>query len=231
MILVIGNINYDILFPLPRLPHAHEKMVCDDARPGFGGSAANTAYWLAGLGVEVVLSGSVGDDELGKGHLDQLEKAGVQTRGIRKVDAATGIAVIFSLGREKRMVRAPGANLEGHVDAGLLEGCGLVYLSGNDTRTLAGYAAIAKGRGIRVISGAHGAGEREIAKAADGYIMNSDELRLITGLDDPLEGLSALDSDTSAVTLPDGSCVVSMGIEIVDIPGVELDPVDRTGGG
>lgn len=231
MILVVGNINYDILFPLDRLPEPHEKMACEDARTGFGGSAANTAHWLAELGVEVALAGAVGNDHLGEAHLARLREAGVRTDGVHLVDEATGIAVIFSLGREKRMVRAPGANLKGEVFPELVEGCSLVYLSGGDTRTLAGYAVLARENNIPVVCGWHGARESEIAGLTYCFILNADEVRMVTGLEDPVEGIRALDSEVAAVTLPTGGCLVSHGIDILRVPAGQLEPVDRTGGG
>jgi len=239
MILVVGNINYDILLPLDHLPGPHEKMACDEAVTGFGGSAANTAYWLAKLHSKVTLAGTVGDDPLGEAHLVHLREAGVKTHGVGNVDSATGIAVIFSLGMEKRMVRAPGANLQGKVSEELVaclepsreDSCDLVYLSGADTRTLAGYAALAKDRDIPVVCGWHGAMESSVAGFADGFIMNADEVCMVTGLEDPVEGISALDSRIAAVTLPTGGCLVSEGIDVLKVPAPELDPVDRTGGG
>jgi ribokinase len=246
MILVVGNINYDILFPMDHLPGPHEKMACEEARMGFGGSAANTAYWLAKLGVQVSLAGAVGDDPLGDAHLARLREAGVVTHGVQRVDSATGIAVIFSLGGEKRMVRAPGANMKGGVRPELVaslaspepgkwrdrrEGCDLVYLSGGDTQTLAEYAALAKGKNIPVICGWHGARENQVAGLADGFILNVDEVRVVTGLEEPVEGISALDSEIAAVTLPTGGCLVSEGINVLKVPASELEPVDRTGGG
>jgi ribokinase len=243
MILVVGNINFDILFPLDRLPGPHEKLACDEARTGFGGSAANTAHWLAKLGVPVSLAGAVGDDPLGEAHLARLQEAGVKTRGVQRIDSATGIAVIFSLGREKRMVRAPGANMKGEILPELVacleshqlrereKGCDLVYLSGGDTQTLAGYAALAKEKDVPVICGWHGARENRVARLADGFILNADEVRMITGLEDPVEGITALDSGIAAVTLAAGGCLVSEGIDVLKVPASELEPVDRTGGG
>ena len=231
MILVVGNINYDILFPLDRLPGPHEKIACDEAHTSFGGSAANTAWWLAKLREEVALAGTAGSDLLGTAHLEHLRDAGVQTQGVNRVDEPTGIAVIFSIGRGKRMVRAPGANLSGRVEPELLGGCDRIYLSGGDTQTLAGYAALAKEKNIPVYCGWHGAMESEVAGLADGFILNSDEVRKVTGLEDPVDGIRALDSEIAAVTLPAGGCLVSEGVEVLEIPAPELDPVDRTGGG
>ena len=231
MILVVGNINYDILFSLDRLPGPHEKITCDEPHTGFGGSAANTAWWLAKLREEVALAGAAGSDLLGTAHLEHLRNVGVNTQGVNRVNGTTGISVIFSMGREKRMVRAPGANLSGRVDPELLDGCDRIYLSGGDTQTLAGYAALAKEKNIPVYCGWHGAMESEVAAFADGFILNSDEVRLVTGLVDPVDGIRALDSEIAAVTLPAGGCLVSEGIDVLKVPAPELDPVDRTGGG
>lgn len=239
MILVVGNINFDILFPLDRLPGPHEKMTCDAAHSGFGGSAANTAYWLAKLGVKVTLSGAVGDDPPGEAHLARLREVGVEIHGVSRVDSATGMAVIFSLGKEKRMVRALGANLKGRVRPELVaclepsreKGCDLLYLSGADTNMLAGYAVLAKKRKIPVICGWYGAQDSELAGLVDGFILNADEVRTVTGLEDPVEGIKALDSEIAAVTLPGGGCLVSRGIDVLKIPASELEPKDRTGGG
>ena len=239
MVLVVGNINYDILLPLSRLPGPHEKMVSDGVITGFGGSAANTAHWLAKLGVPVTLAGTVGDDAMGASHLAALYEAGVDTRGVDRVDTASGLAIIFSLGREKRMVRAPGANLKGRVRGELVTGLkagqgedrDLLYLSGGDIPTLKNYALLAQEQKIPVMCGFHGAQDREVAGAVNGFILNSDEVRIITGLEDLKEGIMALDSGIAAITLPEGGCLVSVGIDIMSVPADELDPVDRTGGG
>jgi sugar/nucleoside kinase (ribokinase family) len=231
MILVVGNINFDILFRLDRLPGPHEKLTCDEAAVGFGGSAANTAYWLAKLKARVTLAGAVGDDPIGETHLAGLQSAGVDTKGVRRLHDTSGIAVIFSLGREKRMVRTPGANMLGVVRPELVKGCKLVYLSGADTQTLGGYAALAKEGDIPLICGWHGAQDAGIAGLADGFILNADEVRLATGIQELNEGIRALDSNIAAVTLPAGGCLVSKGIDVRRVPAPELTPVDRTGGG
>jgi ribokinase len=206
-------------------------MVCSEALTGFGGSAANTAYWLARLKTRVTLAGAVGNDALGEAHLASLREAGVNTDGVERVAWATGVAIIFSLGREKRMVRAPGANLRGRTCPELVEGCELVYLSGGDAATLAQYASLAKEKGIPVFCGRCGAGEDTLAGLADGIILNSEEVRTITGLEDPEEGIRALDCRTAAVTLSAGGCLVSKGIDVFTVAAADLDPVDRTGGG
>lgn len=231
MILVVGNINFDILFPVERLPGPHEKMECPDALAGFGGSGANTAWWLGRMGLPVSLAGAVGADPFGEAHLGELEKGGVAVTGVDRVSTLSGMAVVFSFGREKRMIRAPGANRCSKVCPGLLEGCRLVYLSGIHLPASEGYALEAYRRGIPVVCGWHAALDGEIARVVSGYILNADEAERITGLANPEESIAALDSRFAAVTLPRGGCVVSRGIEVQLVHAQEREPVDRTGGG
>lgn len=231
MILVVGNINYDILLPLDRIPEPHEKIECSQAVTGFGGSAANTAFWLAKLRLPVTLAGSVGKDLFGDTHLKNLEEAGVLVSGIQRADKTSGLAVVISLGRAKRMIRVPGANMCGDVNTDLVEECRMLFLSGLHLSTLAGYAREAAERNVPIVCGWHGAREREIAGLANGFILNADEAENITGLDDPEESIAALDAQFAAVTLPTGGCVVSRGIDVHTVPAPELEPVDRTGGG
>ena len=231
MILVFGNINYDLYFPLRGLPGPHEKIECPEAAAGFGGSAANTAWWLSRMGIPVALAGAVGRDLFGEEHVRALERSGVLVSGVDRFEESSGLAVVFSLEREKRMIRIPGANACGRFHPELLEKCRLVYLSGVHGPARAAYAREARSRGIPVVCGWHGSEDGELASAVSGFILNADEGKRLTGLDDPTESIRALDVPFAAITLPGGGCVVSRGIEVWEVSALELSPVDRTGGG
>ncbi|WP_255211158.1 carbohydrate kinase family protein, partial [Methylogaea oryzae] len=87
----------DITFPVERLPEEHEKLRCDGALISQGGSAANTAHWLARLGHATVMLGCVGDDAFGSVAVAALAAVGVDTRHIqRTTQAATGLAAVFA---------------------------------------------------------------------------------------------------------------------------------------
>ena len=230
-ILCIGNLNYDILLPVDRMPGHHEKMTCPDAVVGFGGAAANTAYWLARLGKDVGMAGAVGDDAMGREHVQSLAEAGVDTSGIEVVDAPSGSAVVFAEGRGKRMVRVPGANLMGRFQTDILNGRGIVFLSGQNLPLLADYAIAAQRQGATVFCGSGCVGDESILSIADGMILNSDELESVTGLQDPEESIRALDVQAAAVTLPAGGCLLSDGIHLFRADAERIDPVDRTGAG
>ncbi|MBS2963772.1 carbohydrate kinase family protein [Actinocrinis puniceicyclus] len=76
-----------------------------------GGAAANTAAWLAGLGVRTVLLGRVGDDAAGRSATGALRAAGVETRFAVDRERPTGtVIVLVEPGGERTMVPDAGAN-------------------------------------------------------------------------------------------------------------------------
>ena len=92
----------------PRYGEAELEWV--DALPG--GSAANTIYGLAKLGVKTGFIGAVGDDTEGKKLLQDFKKAGVDIGQIKeKLKAKTGLARCYSDKLNFRSIHVtPGAN-------------------------------------------------------------------------------------------------------------------------
>ena len=106
-----GALNVDYLHTVDRLVLDGETCIRRTARSP-GGSAANTIFGLARLGVKAGLIGAVGDDEDGKVVLADLKQVGVDISHVRIVDgAATGAAMGFvdEQGRRALYV-SPGAN-------------------------------------------------------------------------------------------------------------------------
>ncbi len=107
----LGALNIDHIYRLERILNDGEAVV-DEAKSFPGGSAANTIYGLARLGVNSGYSGVVGSDAEGKLLLRDFQKAGVDTSRIRvKPGASTGSVLCLSdrLSRRSLYV-APGAN-------------------------------------------------------------------------------------------------------------------------
>jgi sugar/nucleoside kinase (ribokinase family) len=76
-----------------------------------GGSAANTAAWLAGQGVPCVFAGRVGDDPFGRDAVAALRSHGVTLKVSTDPDTATGIClVLVAPDGERTMVPSAGAN-------------------------------------------------------------------------------------------------------------------------
>lgn len=75
-----------------------------------GGSAANTARWLARLGARVTFVGAVGRDPAGRALVDELRSDGVTTRVSRVAGARTGrIGVLVTPDGERSFVADRGA--------------------------------------------------------------------------------------------------------------------------
>ena len=96
-IVVLGSINYDILFRVDRLPALGETYPARSVAFEGGGKGANQAVQAALLGANVELIGAVGTDALGTELLDRLRSAGVGVSHIARVDTPTGVGVVSVL--------------------------------------------------------------------------------------------------------------------------------------
>jgi ribokinase len=102
--------NVDRLYQVDELLLDGEQLVTDFASCP-GGSAANTIYGLAKLGIKTGFVGAVGIDESGKELLHDLKAAAVDIGQVRVKKMATGSTICLSdkLGRRVIYV-SPGAN-------------------------------------------------------------------------------------------------------------------------
>ena len=107
----LGAMNMDYLYKVEHIVEDGETVVTE-TKSSPGGSAANTIYGLARLGVNAGFSGVVGGDDEGKLLIQDFQKAGVDTSQVRiKPEAKTSSVVCLSdrLGRRSLYV-IPGAN-------------------------------------------------------------------------------------------------------------------------
>ena len=76
-----------------------------------GGSAANTIFGLARLGIKTGFAGALGTDDEADIILGDFEDAGVDTGGIRKISGRTGIIIGFvDKNGERTLYPYPGVN-------------------------------------------------------------------------------------------------------------------------
>jgi ribokinase len=107
----LGALNIDYIYKVERILEDGEAIV-NDAAVFPGGSAANTIYGLAKLGVSTGFIGAVADDAEGQALLEDLRKTGADTSQVRvKPGAKTGSTLCLSdeMGRRSIYV-LPGAN-------------------------------------------------------------------------------------------------------------------------
>jgi ribokinase len=108
-IVVVGDLVTDTV-----AVHTHPLAVGSDTPARIsvtgGGSAANTAAWLAWLGVAVTFVGVVGDDEAGAARVAELTRAGVRPAVRRCPGRSTGAVVVLATADERTMLVDRGAN-------------------------------------------------------------------------------------------------------------------------
>ncbi len=103
-VLVLGDLMLDVVLAAAR-PVQTGTDVPGRVEIRQGGSAANTARWLARLGARVQLVCAVGRDGAGRSLVNQLERDGVTVRAARVAGARTGrIGVVVTPGGERSFV-------------------------------------------------------------------------------------------------------------------------------
>lgn len=131
---MVGDIVTDVVVR-QQGPLAAGSDTAADIRMMGGGSAANTAAWLAAQGADVTLCGVVGDDDAGAVRLAELSSLGVRCAVRRAPGAGTGSVIVLSDGDQRTMLCGRGANAlltPADVDAALAthSGAGHLHLSG-----------------------------------------------------------------------------------------------------
>jgi sugar/nucleoside kinase (ribokinase family) len=253
-VLSAGILVADLVVPpLPELPEPGELVASEDFLLATGGCAANVAVSLAKLGVPSAVAGCLGTDLFGDFLQRELQKMGVDTRGLhRSADRGTSKTVILPVGGEdRRFVHTFGANAEftaEHVDRSLLAGCDVFYLGGYlvlpavSAPELAQLCAVARAGGARTVldvvvpRGATVSLEsvREALPFVDFFVPNEDEARALTGEADPhsqAARLVAAGSGTVIVTRGTAGAVLRSGDELLEVPAPRVDTVDQSGAG
>lgn len=225
----IGNLNYDIIMLVDRFPEFHEKIAAKKAFFGLGGAAGNTITWLAHMGVKTGFIGAVGNDEIGESHLRYFRSIGVDTGGIKVVDAPSGVAIAIIHGEDKRIVKYLGANEKREIDFEYLGRAKHVHLSSNPERIIVEAVNFASENGITV---SLDIGEARIPAGVeekiDYLLMNEDEYRRKFGSLDP----SLCGAKNLIITLNGGGALIrGADGEVEEIRGLSAKVVDSTGAG
>jgi sugar/nucleoside kinase (ribokinase family) len=110
-IVAIGDLNLDLLFSgLQALPAPGREVLAERCTWKPGGSCANTAMILKGIGWPVWLYGRIGDDRVGDEIVRRLAEMEFDTSTISRVSGIpTGITVALNSTEDRAYVTAPGA--------------------------------------------------------------------------------------------------------------------------
>ncbi|NWG14659.1 MAG: carbohydrate kinase family protein, partial [Acidobacteria bacterium] len=204
-VLCIGDMAVDIFAnAMPRLPRPGELLLTDCIAVFPGGNALNTAVALHRLGEEVSFFGSLGDDAFGDLLLAQLEKTGLDLRGVkREPSGATPATLIYRAeGEDRRFIHALGvADRFTGVDVpaelipegGVLLAAGYLKLRHWDDGALVELFTQARRRGCAVVlnvcippeGGVETGRCLRLLQHVDVFLLNEDEARLLTGEAEP----------------------------------------------
>ena len=249
-IVVFGDVIDDIVV-VPSGPIRPDTDTPSSIRNSPGGSAANAASWLGSAGAQVDFVGLVGEGDVER-HSLALEAHGVTPHLSAHPTLPTGAIVVLVDGQSRSMLTERGANVElgpDDVPDALLERAAFVHFSGysvfasRDTdafRRLIERSAT-RGVGVSVDPGSAGflvdfGPEHflDVIAGASVLFPNLDEGRVLTGMHDPDDIVTALSErfEVVALTLGEtGALVAVRGGERLYAKAHSVEIVDPTGAG
>jgi sugar/nucleoside kinase (ribokinase family) len=217
-----------------------------------GGSAANTAAWLAATGVATTYVGRVGDDDFGRSATRDLRAAGVHARVAVDPVRPTGLCVVVSTPDGQRsMFPDTGANagldaadlpLDAFRAGSHLHVSGYALLTEGSRAAARAAIAIAREQTMTVsvdpasVGPLHAVGPAEFLAWVDGVDLlmpNEDEATVLAGVDDPLTAARLLAERFGQVVVklgPAGAAWVGRGAAVT-VPAQTDTLVDATGAG
>ena len=224
----------DTVLEVDALPRPGETVAARTSSYAHGGKGANQAVAAARLEAEVEFIGSVGSDAFGAELLGALADEGVGVGHVRRVDGASGTAVVMvDREGENSIVVSPGAN--GRVelddsDRDLLGRASIVLLQLEIPIAVVEEAARAAG-GVVVLNAAPAAPiPKQLADVVDVLVVNRQELRSIAGDATPAAARST-GVDTVIVTFgAEGAQVVAAG-DLATYRPPAITVADTTGAG
>lgn len=246
---VVGDVMMDVTTMIDTdIAYASDTPAQVTLQPG--GVAANTAAWMAYSGRPVTIVGCVGDDPFGRDIARALSGLGVDVQLQTTTARGTGTCVVVvDRRRERTMFPDSGANTQLQVDAAcaaVTADCH-VHVSGYTllnpaTRTVA-LAVLAAARTLgatRSLDAASAAPLRaqrdlvlDLLPSLDLLLANADEAAVLTGIEDPHDGVVALAELVGTVVVKTGArgVVAHDGSGFVVQPAPVTDVVDTTGAG
>jgi ribokinase len=240
-VVVAGSANLDLVVRQPRRAEPGETMFGSDFHSGPGGKGLNQAVAAARAGAEVAFVGAVGRDAFGDRLRGDLEREGIDTAGLRTVDAPTGIAAIsVTDDGENTIVVVSGANAVDDLsaaDRAAIDGASVLVVQLE--RPLAYVRAAleqARAAGVRsiltpapVVDGA-----ADLVALADVLVPNEGEAAALSGESDAVAAATRLSSGGGTVIVTRGSkgaVVATAGRVVGEVAPRPARVVDTTGAG
>ena len=237
----IGENSVDLVYRVPELPVAGQKVRVSDCRRRLGGQVATTLCTCAGLGLRTRYVGAFGNDEHGRLIRSELEQRGVDTslapvryapnrQAVILVDERTGERTI-AWHRDAALVLGPQ-----DLAPEALAGARLLHVDNVDEETAIAAANLARTAGMIVTTDVDVVTDRTapLIAAATLPILAAHVPRALTGETDPRRALRALRRQHDGmlcVTLGSRGAMLLVGEQLVEVPAFHVDAIDTTGAG
>jgi sugar/nucleoside kinase (ribokinase family) len=253
-VLCLGIMVADLVArPLVEMPARGRLTLVDQMELHTGGCAVNAGSGLAKMGMSVGVMGKVGTDGLGDFIISQLEKRGIDTRGVRRdaVANTSGTMVMVEPDGERRFVHYIGANAAFKIedvnwdlikDARILHVAGSLVLPGIDGEPTAEILRRSKEMGVitslDTVWDAKGRWMSLIAPClpyVDYFLPSLEEARQMTpGRETPAEIAELfLSYGVKVVGLKMGEkgCYIRTADQELQLPVYDVQTIDATGAG
>lgn len=251
-VVCIGDALLEHQYYIDEMPTAGQDVRILSGVSGSGGSAANTAIMLGRLGALTAFIGSVGRECENSEPITLLKKANVDVSAVEFCDIPTGYTVVMiDKNSERTMFSFRGAaavvpkiteNLRQKlINSKVVLVSGYMLQGETQAKFVLECAKIARSEGGLVAfdpSPVIGIIERKIRKEmlalTDIFLPNLDELKQVTGCDEPDDAAESLDINIVAVKLGAKGSVVFCDDEKktkISMPAQRLVPLDTTGAG
>ena len=250
-LLVLGDVNPDLVLRggdvVPAFGQAEH--VVEEAVLTVGGSGAIMACAAARLGLRVAICGVIGDDLFGRYLCEELERRGVETRGlVTDPSHPTGVTVVLSGDDDRAILTMPGTigELRGElIDPSLLEAARHTHVSSyflqrrlqRDLPAI--FDRVHRAEATTSIDPNWDPNERwdgglvDVLSRTDVFFPNAVEATRVARSSDVGEAISRLREHGSIVVAKRGDRGATAGSanEYVDAPGLSIPVVDTTGAG
>jgi sugar/nucleoside kinase (ribokinase family) len=247
---IAGEINLDlILYGLPAQMPMERELLGSDFRATLGSSSAIVAHNMAALGSRVCFSTIVGNDDFGRIALERLSSSGVDTsRIMHHPSIASGVTLLLPHGGERHILTYPGTIAELSVASLNIEyleqarhfHLSSLYLQRGLQEGLPQLFARFKSAGLTISLDTNddpddewGAPLYELLPYVDVFLPSESEICRIVGTSDLDRAVASLAARVPTIVVKRGGrgARVHQDGRSVDIPAMEVTPVDTIGAG
>jgi ribokinase len=233
-VLCAGHVNWDVTLRVDELPEPDGEVSVGGHQQAGGGSAANVAVNLAGLGADSALFGSIGTDESGTLARRELTDSGVETHLVR-ADGETAVKYLVVDGDGEVMVLSGAGQNEAFAASDLRSDAldtDYLHLTNQQPSVAAGLAERARDRGVTVsLAPGRRIADRDFSDAlelADLVFVNEREADTLGA--NPWGDTLRSDA-TLVVTLGSAGAEVRTPDATHRHGGFDIEPLDTTGAG